>query len=335
MNFKNHCKVTICFFAVLVGLSCARQEEFRQYPVSIDIDLDATPRHKINVGPSNLLALETNDSSLIYGISFLEKSGGKYFIISRDLSKMYDVASGKYMGDFSTKGQGPGEYDRIGSFWIENDTLRLLDAGKRKLLSFSPDGKFLESKSTYYEERFPQSNYLMPLPDGQYLSVNGYAGGMGDPNPQYSLLSHEFVFIKDIPGRELLDGGYTSDRLAYDSTNGRAFGWDALKDTLYLISENGVEPGYIFNFGNKTFPAEFQEEDEMFVRTRKFNKNGETPYAGLLSRYQFKDNDMYFIFYDPDKDGMLLGEWIWLQTSLKFTNLLRLTTGIKLRHSSK
>lgn len=271
----------------------------------ISLDLETLPVDTIEILPSQVVELETSDSSLLYDVSHLAIADNKFFVISAGLAKMFDASDGSYLGSFARMGQGPGEYTRVTTMWSTDSTVNLLNADKSEILQYSFDGKFLNSKSKDKNDDQPtEINYIMPNPDGGYFVIGCY---VGRPSPLYYLFDDEIKMVKIIPGRELVDGGYTSDRMTYDTKRKRALGWEMYKDTLFEVTENGVLPIYAFDFGKDAAPKELQSNPEMFTRSRMFRKDGEALYTGMLKNYQVAGDDLFFTFISNNKSKGYLG----------------------------
>lgn len=67
----------------------------------------------IDIPSGRVVALEANDSSLLYNITNMEKAGDRLIIHSRGLLKAFDPKTGKYLGDVATRGGGPTEFNGI------------------------------------------------------------------------------------------------------------------------------------------------------------------------------------------------------------------------------
>ena len=127
----------ILFFTVAV--SCIRSEEGNG-PKTIKIDLDEAV--EIAIQPERTVGLATSDSSLIYEIGNMAVVDELWVIQSRNLIKTFG-SDGRYIGNVSKEGQGPGEYLFIRQFWNDGDTLKLLDSQNRCVFAYKPNGDFL------------------------------------------------------------------------------------------------------------------------------------------------------------------------------------------------
>lgn len=62
---------------------------------TLSVDLSKTEDLPLSNG--KILTIETSDSSLLYSYSNVLKAGGRLFIHSRDLLKIFDPVTGKYL----------------------------------------------------------------------------------------------------------------------------------------------------------------------------------------------------------------------------------------------
>lgn len=293
----------ICVLCMLAVSSCGhnRQEE-GVYTVSADIEKVDT----LDVSAGRLVALETNDSSLIYGISNLEKAGDRLVVHSRDILKTFDPTTGKYLGEVATKGDGPDEFTSIQQIWVENDTIRLLDFNTGFVGSYLGDGTFLYrtaiSRDSWDSGRAATSPvYLMADPGGEgYISLNSFSDGTTKTNPTASLYGKDLRFIRDIEGRSLREGSYLSDRMTPDIQGERLLMWEPFRDTLFTVTTDGIRPWLAFDFGKNRFPTEYQALPELFERAQKFIEGKDVPYASFLHSYQKWGDRLFFSVSTPD-----------------------------------
>ena len=171
------------------------------------------------------------------------------------------------------------------------------------IYSFSSDGDFIGKTLELPDsttENFLGVCYLTASPESDgYYAVNVYTGGSTPQNPQFSYLDKTGKLVSLIPGRELKDGVFMPDRMFTDFENGRVFAWDQLVDTLFLVNRDGVEPYYIFDFGENAFPAEYQQGNYYDREARFLEEHSGKPYASFLKYFQVVDGYMYFSFFTP------------------------------------
>lgn len=282
--------------------SCKDNNEFELKTVHVNIE--DTKSIPIQLG--KIIPLETNDSSLFYKISNLEKIGNKFIIQSRDILKAFDAETGKYLGNYIKKGNGPGEVTSISQIWNKDDKVNVYDFSGKKILTLSPDGKFISETRVFLsekksEEEYSTPNCLIPAVDGEgYICLNCFTDGTTAKNPAASIYDNQFIFVGNIEGREMREAFHINNRMTPDFHQNRILMWEALKDTLFSITKENIHPIYAFDFGKNKFPDEYQALDEFYDRYQKFKENRSTPYASGLQYFQAWKEYIIFLYSTPD-----------------------------------
>lgn len=265
----------------------------------------------IDISSGRVVALEANDSSLLYNITNMEKAGDRLIIHSRGLLKAFNSKTGKYLGDVATRGAGPTEFNGISQIFVEDDTIRLLDFNTASLISYLGDGTFVSRKSTRSEKNTTDHYistpvYFMPDPSGEgYVSLNCFTDGTTETNPTASLYDRNIDFIRDIAGRSLREGSYLPDRMAPDVEGKRLLMWEPFRDTLFTVTPDTIRPWLAFDFGANSFPAEYQGLPEMYQRAEKFLEGKNVPYLSYLRSYQKLGDILFFSASVPEGGNFL------------------------------
>ena len=76
--------------------------------------------------------------------------------------------NGTFLNAIGQRGEGPGEYREMDSFFVGKDCVYVCDMSKRTIYSYSFDGKFLHSLSFPYSLVF---NDVVELPDGVFSAI--------------------------------------------------------------------------------------------------------------------------------------------------------------------
>lgn len=282
--------------------SCKVQNEFELKTVRVNID--DTKSIPIRLG--KIIPLETNDMSLFYKISNLEKIDNKFIIQSRDILKAFDAETGKYLGNYIKKGNGPGEVTSISQMWNTGDKINVYDFNGKKILTLSPDGEFISETKGFLsdnksEEEYSTPNCLIPDIDGDgYICLNSYTDGTTAKNPAASIYDNQFIFVGNIEGREMREAFHINNRMTPDFHQNRILMWEALKDTLFSITKENIHPIYAFDFGKNKFPYEYQALDEFYDRYQKFKENRSAHYASGLQYFQAWKEYIIFLYSTPD-----------------------------------
>ncbi len=87
---------------------------------------------------------EVEESLLILPSTYLASSDGRYFIIdSGDYRIAVFSPQGKFLFNIGQRGNGPGEFQSIGSLHFEGEYLQVWDYLAKRLNIFSLDGSFV------------------------------------------------------------------------------------------------------------------------------------------------------------------------------------------------
>lgn len=94
------------------------------------------------------IPLETTDASLLGNINQIEFCDGKYFVFDerRDAIKVFN-STGKFLFDIGKKGDAPGEYISINSFFInkKDNKVGISDPLKLAIHEYSLDGEYIQT----------------------------------------------------------------------------------------------------------------------------------------------------------------------------------------------
>lgn len=95
----------LCLSCIMFCLCCTEQKQ----PTTPSLKVDLENIIELPVDTTRIIHIETNDSSLLYDVCLVEKTGNRYFINSRSFVRAFNE-KGEYLFDLSGKGQGPTEY---------------------------------------------------------------------------------------------------------------------------------------------------------------------------------------------------------------------------------
>lgn len=145
------------FFIIgsILLLSCSKeQNKSITGRAKYEINLDSIKNNEYGLMSSyfksvKLIALETSDINLIHSIDAVQVKDDYIFILDRSYKRLYCFdKNGKFIRRIGSVGSGPGEYNSISDFTIDNEgIIYLLDRHGYKILSFSISGEFINSIS--------------------------------------------------------------------------------------------------------------------------------------------------------------------------------------------
>lgn len=259
----------------------------------VDVD-SAMP---VYAAESDLVALESSDSALIYDINNLEILDGKAIVHSREYLKAYDAKTGRFLGNISRKGNSDNEFSYISRLWVDGDTLRVYDCNANAIISFLSDGTFLGRRRMFLEEERPgEKPYTFAFgPGGDIFTLNMFTDGTTDSNPTLSRYSVETHYKGAVKGRNLREGGHLPDALYFDNQDNRLLYWEPLRDTIFEIRENDIRPIYAVDFDEYSMSPEIRAKAFLNERLVAFEKGR---YASLVRYVQRAGDTLYFSFAD-------------------------------------
>lgn len=288
------------FFAASVSLgllvSCSARPACDVKTINVDLS-SAVPTA---VDTTRMVALETSDSALIFGVDQLIHAWGRYIVASRNLLKIYDASTGRYIADLARYNTGESGFSNISTLWSHGDTVLLFDSNARSVSRYLPDGTFV-GRGRVFEDSEIRSGQpprvYHEMADGCIITVNGSTGGSTPDNPLLTIYDRNHRHLRALPGREVRESAYLMDGSYYDSAGKRLLFWEPLRDTIFSADADcGIRPLYAVDFGENAFPQEFQNIPYLSQRARAFSAGrAGAPYASMLRYVQADgDGDLYF-----------------------------------------
>jgi hypothetical protein len=148
--------LVIVFFIILV--SCKHeQEEVKTKTVDSKLVIDSVFNLSKLGRFSNFIPLETNENSIISGISKIYFVDNHIYILDREGRKGVFIfeRNGKFIRKIGRIGGGPGEYVSIDDFTIDKNNLTIyLLTNRENILLYNIDGKYIRSfKIDFYASK--------------------------------------------------------------------------------------------------------------------------------------------------------------------------------------
>jgi hypothetical protein len=179
--------------------------------------------------------------------------------------------NGKFLGQISTYGRGPGENLGIGSLSVIPKRNILAIQTYRKILLYSTEGELIESIRT------PIFTSTLFIADDRIIAY--YEGGMGNELFTFLLTNRKIdtiAFVKnpfkwrdDVPNSTMTEYPYF-DPFFQDSN--RFYVKSIYNDTLYKISENKIMPDYFIDLGKYKLPPEWNIERVILQEPEKMQQ---------------------------------------------------------------
>lgn len=310
MSFCMSMLVGLCL--IMTFVSCEKQQTpIVSQPTVISVPLMSA--NKVTIDEDSVTWLETNDESLLYDITNLcPMKGGSFVIQSRgSIFKLFDK-NGKFQRTMATKGQGPGEFQYIGNVWAEDTAFYLYDGTINRLFGYGLNSGYLgydtittpKSEVKGWRPRVePEEVHIRRDGKGVYY-INRFYGSR--PYRQRLAYAQDIHSLPDtIPGRLRLDGHTFWNNISLVGDGERALFWEALRDTLFMVTPDTIAPYYVLDYGEYTLPAEVTAIMEPAYRYMAVKDEMEK-YV-LFNRYfQAYDGWIYYVT-SLEKHGYIVG----------------------------
>lgn len=253
-----------CIFLSLAG--CAEKKPLGKYAV-IDIANSIGEYQKVYCSDFfssiELIPLETKKNSLIGNYPFVLFHDDLIFICSNVVQGIPPVRelyvfnrSGKFLNQIGKTGGGPGEFNSIHDFFLNQDKSTIYIADYTNILEYKFDGTFIRS-------------FRKPNMDGGNLSECTYAGDNlfvgqinynGKDKYKYCLFDQNGNTVQCFPSRFFYDkvkaSVSTYEGALYPiRVDNRLYLKDFVNDTLYLLADN-LHPAYVFDCGKYSISEE-------------------------------------------------------------------------------
>lgn len=281
--------LTIWLASLLALGSCTDSKELEA------IRIDFSNVQEILVDTTRIIHLETTDNSLLYDIGRIEILDDKFFVFSRNVVKVFG-ADGKFLFQLSGRGQGPSEYSSISNFFLNGKFVSIYDFNTGKILNYDSNGDFVNSNRFERGDGERGISLLFRLNEHTYLAKNSYAGE-DFKVPVFSLLDTDLKNRKMIGGRHLNTGMKFEDA-CYVDENQRILYWEPVKDTLFSVMNESLEPLYKIDFGEYAIPEDVARKDD-YDRVMFLSKEEGVKYAAMARYFQVSEGRILFSFiYD-------------------------------------
>jgi hypothetical protein len=217
-----------------------------------------------NVSPSEILKqsfikLETTDDCLLGFFDQITSTENLLLILDDNKVFVFDK-KGSYITQINRKGQGPGEYLDIESFFIneKDDVICLIDGSGQKVLFFSLDNfQFIS------EMKIPfQASCASFLPDGNIIWNNQEYLPNGVCVKDYFVKTDSNMnIINSYIEKQFISGYVTGATKTIYNVEGEIFVYMPFSPIIYQASQDDVSPAFQLSIYERRFPtAEFLQE---------------------------------------------------------------------------
>lgn len=258
------------------------------------------------------IPLETSEAGLIGEIQQIEACGDRYYIFDQRMGKIKVFSSnGKFLFDIGMKGEGPGEYRSINSFFIDEQEKKIgvFDPLKLAVHEYSLDGDYLQTIKhnqralVGVKKALCLDNYIYCYFWTTYSIETAYAMLS---KKDYSIIDKWSIYPVQV------DEQMTVKLMGkpYDISSGNLHYLSLYSDTIYSYKDAVTSPYMLIETGKPNIPRDYFEgkpfehkPSEAYFAVRKDKKYS----PGFTELYE---TDRYILvkfsfipdFYIVDKD---------------------------------
>lgn len=220
----------------------------------------------------DIVFLEDQEASVIsaYDITKMRYYDGFFYLFDdwRRRGLFSFDSDGQFVMQVGKRGRGPGEYMTPRDFNINHwqNRIEIYDVLNDKLLFYCFNGEHIGEynligrKARAYEVIDP-FNYA-------FFNVGDYDEALAQNVDDYEHLPKNFflspqsefsVNLASIPTEPNYD--FMNSSNPFSNYNGNVLFMSGLRDTIYSVSSDGVEPGFVLNFSGERLPPQLMKTD--------------------------------------------------------------------------
>ena len=271
------------FFIIgsILLLSCSKeQNKSITGRAKYEINLDSIKNNEYGLMSSyfksvKLIALETSDINLIHSIDAVQVKDDYIFILDRSYKRLYCFdKNGKFIRRIGSVGSGPGEYNSISDFTIDNEgIIYLLDRHGYKILSFSISGEFINSISI--DNIDGNSGHIQHYKNFLYLDFQPNNINSKEENPL-------LIKIDKVSGKLL--GKYLSSEM-----NNLGFELIIFKVGSYFYSRSDDTPYYAPIYSNTVFSLKDSIKPYFTIKSNRLLEKDDIKHLNLSQPFVIVD----------------------------------------------
>jgi hypothetical protein len=282
---NNTIKNTILFSCIFL-YACStgnKSDDYHRNIPYVNLTVNAESANNLpvdNIKNARFVKLETNDNSLIGELKHIKVAENRIFILDSNMAKALFVFDyeGKFLFKVGSIGQGPGEYSSVNDFFIDEAKQQIIiyDSNMRNLYYYDWRGVFVNKHS--FSDLWP--NACCPL-DADCYALDFTRK---ERNKFYlSLLDKDNRFYFNYKPLDADHDFTNKTNIAfYPGLEKKVFYTPTRCDTIFVISNSGIESGYAIDFGSRKLPADFDKNTPTSEQAQKL----------LRSQYCYGINDV-------------------------------------------
>lgn len=284
-------KVILLIIGMILFYSCSEPDEKKDYPV-LKVSLESTAVSLDSVfSHLELIPLETNDSCLLIGIDKLICFEERFYVLDVQRPALYIFSkSGNFIQQISRKGNGPGEYNMIYDFYIDENERKIgLLSPYGYLLIYNLNGVFLEKRGLPVKPNY----YSVSDMDAKSIALWSCVDK-----------SEKGITVLEKDSFSIMNAFWNNDRI-FDMGNmkpfyryrGELYFTTAYQNIVYKLKQDSITPAYQWDFGKGGIHESLLQkyldiENDSERNNRLLNDLSDGTFPFLMNSHN--QNDMYY-----------------------------------------
>jgi hypothetical protein len=216
----------------------------------------------------NYISLETKRECLIGSLTEIRFTDNFFFVKNHLPPSLFQFdCTGRFITNIGKQGKGPGEFNRLRSFCIDEGNKNVILYAKQpdKLLIYEFDGNL--NKTVFCPDDQPVNEIESFSNDNYVLMFANYNGKTKHSYQCYSM-QNTLLTKAIIPKSFSRNGSFSimPEFSFYTYNNSLNIKENILNDTIYTIVGTNFIPKYVLNFGKNTFPIEARQERITYLK---------------------------------------------------------------------
>ena len=281
-----------CFLYILLLITaCSHTSPIVGYP-SLFVNLEQqTVSFKDLFSTIRLIPLETNDSCLLIGIDKLICFEERFYVLDVQRPALYIFSkSGNFIQQISRKGNGPGEYNMIYDFYVDENERKIgLLSPYGYLLIYDLNGVFLEKRGLPVKPNY----YSVSDMDAKSIALWSCVDK-----------SEKGITVLEKDSFSIMNAFWNNDRI-FDMGNmkpfyryrGELYFTTAYQNIVYKLKQDSITPAYQWDFGKGGIHESLLQkyldiENDSERNNRLLNDLSDGTFPFLMNSHN--QNDMYY-----------------------------------------
>ncbi|PID26975.1 MAG: hypothetical protein CR982_07295 [Candidatus Cloacimonadota bacterium] len=283
-------KLLLAFFILFISCSVSKKEveEYKNSNIPLDKNyfVEVDKQFEISSGTDNLTYPAFFD---------VDSFGNIYFIDFKDFKVKKYNSKGIFIKEFGGRGTGPGEFTKVSSFFISNDSIYINNNYNRTVTLFTVNGKFVRKKNIKGKIPFFLKNITNSKLVGSSFDLKKYEKKL-IYFTSINIYDNNIIPIKSIYKKELSfkQGDSTDPLFLYSSY---------VSDEKYIYVAKNSYDFYEINFydflGNhkgvisKSYSKKEYSEHEYFLAEKKLSRISSMKPKNRGKKYKKSINGIY------------------------------------------